>query len=300
MTYAPIVLFVYNRPDHTLKTLEALSKNRGAENSKLYIFSDGPKNEASKEDQKKIFEVRELIKSKKWCQSVVIYESESNQGLANSVILGISQILEDHDRVIVLEDDIVTSEGFLTFMNDALGYYSEAYQVAGVSGFTYPISKTKELPNFFFLPIISSWGWGTWRRVWENFNPRKNNLNKIIEMNEIEKFNHGDHNFFEMLERQVRGELDSWAIRFYAHVFLRNQWFLYPKHSFIYNIGLDNSGTHSTRNESFYNSAISSLAFEPAKIQLHESIVKKSQRLDRNESGIHRFLDYIKRFLYVS
>ncbi len=134
MELSPIILFVYNRPAHTRRTLEALSANNLAAKSLLYIFSDGPKENASSSELINIEATRNVIKSKKWCGEVVINEKRKNRGLVDSIIAGISDVTEAHGRAIVLEDDIITQPGFLQFMNDALVLYADQERVMQIVG----------------------------------------------------------------------------------------------------------------------------------------------------------------------
>ena len=161
MNLAPVVLFVYNRPWHAEQTLHALQANTLANQSDLYIYCDGAKPNAALEDLKKIEAVRALVTSQEWCKTVTIIENEHNLGLANSVIQGVTEVIEKHGSVIVLEDDIVTGTYFLQFMNDGLNLYKEEQQVFGVSGYRFPSSKTIKQPTYF-LPIMSSWGYATY------------------------------------------------------------------------------------------------------------------------------------------
>ncbi len=162
---APIVLFVYNRPDHTRRTIEALQCNALAAQSELFVFSDGP-NRAI--DREKVSEVRDYLKGVSGFQRVVVKESEINRGLAISIIEGVSDIVNEHGRIIVLEDDIVTSPYFLYYMNDALERYAHEDRLMHVSGYMYPVDP-KGLGDAFLCQIPSPWGWGTWQRAWRFF-----------------------------------------------------------------------------------------------------------------------------------
>lgn len=238
---APIVLFVYNRPWHTEQTLIHLALNDLSSESTLYIFADGAKPNSSQEQLKDITEVRKIIRAKKWCKEVVILESQTNKGLANSIIDGVTQIVNLYGKIIVLEDDIVTSRGFLSFMNDALNLYREDVKVAGVTGFSYVESKD----DSFFFYDGSSWSWGTWKRVWEQSNfDGEYWLTKLNNKKLIKRFNlNGFYNYHQMLQDQIQGVNDSWAIRFYCSYFFQQQLFLYPQRSMVMNIGFD-IGTH--------------------------------------------------------
>ena len=252
MNLAPIVLFVYNRPWHTEQTLNALALNNHADKSVLYIYCDGPKKDASEESLKKINEVRQLVKAKKWCKEVIVIENDINLGLANSVIKGVTEVIEKHGSAIVLEDDIITGTYFLKFMNEGLAAYKNDHKVFGVSGFKYPSTKKIE-KSTYFLPISSSWSYATWSNRWSNVNFKGNELlNEIENKNLKKKINFGGYPFYEMLLNQVNGKVDSWAIRFYASMFLNKSMFLFPNTSLVKNIGFDASGAHCVE-ENFFS-----------------------------------------------
>ncbi|MFL5763686.1 MAG: glycosyltransferase family 2 protein [Bacteroidia bacterium] len=242
MSLAPIVLFVYNRPEHTLRTLEALSRNNLAASSELFVFADGAKAGASEETLGKIRKVKEIVKSKDWCKRVQLIESEKNKGLAASVIDGVTAVIREHGKVIVLEDDLLTSPFFLNYMNDALNLYEEEDKVACISAYIYPVGET--LPETFFIKGADCWGWATWSRAWSTFESDGKRLMSRLKGYEKEFDFGGTYPFTEMLEHQIEGKNDSWAIRWYASAFLEGRLCLYPGRSLVQNIGFDGSGTH--------------------------------------------------------
>lgn len=249
MSTAPIALFVYNRPEHTRKTVEALQKNLLAKESDIFIFSDGPK---GKEMIDKIYEVRKYLKTITGFRLINIIERKENLGLANSIIGGVTEIINKFGKVVVLEDDLVTSPYFLEYMNEGLDLYKDDQKVSSIHGYIYPVKK--HLPETFFLRGADCWGWATWKRVWDLFEPDGKKLLKELEkQNLIEKFNmDGSFNYSGMLERQIEGKNNSWAIRWHAEMFILNKLTLYPGISLVQNIGQDESGTHkgnSTRQE---------------------------------------------------
>jgi len=279
---APIILFVYNRPEHTKKTLEALSKNRLANQSELFIFSDGIKKDANKEEAKRINDVRNVIKSKKWCKTVNIIEAKDNKGLANSIINGISTTLNKYGKAIILEDDIVTSSDFLGFMNKNLDYYKDEQQVFGISGYCYPNKIIKD--TTYFLPIGSSWGWGTWLDKWNLINFNAQELLNIVNKRKLQKsMNFNGYKFYEMLVSQSNSEISSWAICFYASFFLKNGLSLFPNISLVQNIGFDDSGIHcstDTHFSKFENKKIE--YFEKIPVKIKKSIMKRIVLVPKN------------------
>ena len=245
MQLAPVVLFVYNRPEHTRQTLEALSKNDLADQSVLHVFADGPKTNASLADLNKIAEVRELIREQNWCKQLLITEAKENLGLAQSVIQGVTQIINKHGKVIVLEDDIVTHHSFLKYLNAMLETYANEPSVYGVTGYKFP-SNSSIPENTYFLPVMSSWGYGTWLDRWNQINFDGQELLSLVRKRRIgNKLQFGRFDFFQMLKDQVAGRIDSWAVRFYVSMRLKDGVFLFPNKSLIHNIGFDGSGVHS-------------------------------------------------------
>ena len=243
LNYSPIILFVYKRPHHTLRTLESLRKNDLSEQSSLYIFSDGAK---SGQDQASVAEVRQVIRQKQWCKEVHIMERPTNFGLARNIIEGVSQIIDRFGKVIVLEDDLVISPGFLRYMNQALDLYQEQPKVMQISGHTPPIKLKKYLHDTLFYNKISSWGWATWARAWQKLNLDTQYLLEQIEATgQTAAFNaDGTYNFTEHLEANLQGTINTWAIKWQASVFLSQGLCLYPRQSLVRNIGCDNSGEH--------------------------------------------------------
>ena len=239
---APVVLFTYNRLVHLKKTISALQKNFKAKDSLLFIFSDGPKNE---KDIYLINKVRDYLKSIKGFQKVTIIGRKKNLGLANSIITGVSEIVTKYNSVIVLEDDLVTSPYFLSFMNEALKTYQNDNKVASIHGYIYPINS-KDLADCFFIKGADCWGWATWQRAWQHFEKDGKKLLKELQNKNLEKeFNfNNSYPYVQMLKDQINFKNDSWAIRWYASAFLKNLLTLYPKKPLVQNIGFDGSGEH--------------------------------------------------------
>lgn len=248
---APIVLFVYNRPWHTQKTVKALQANLQAEDSILYIFSDAPKNKAAEQAVK---EVRALIRQVRGFKKVEIVEQEQNFGLAKSVIHGVTEIIEKCDKVIVLEDDLVTSPYFLKYMNFALDFYVNADDIYSVTGFNFS-EDFMQYPTAFHDDVYlnirpMSWSWGTWKKNWQNIDWQVNDFETFINTkNKVKEFNRGGADLTNMLKLQMKGKLDSWYIRWTYNAFLQRQFTIYPRVSFINNIGHDSTGVHCHNDE---------------------------------------------------
>jgi hypothetical protein len=244
---SPVVLFTYNRLWHTQQTVESLVKNDYASESELFVFSDGGRDG---EDWEKIQKVREYLKTISGFKKVEIFESEYNKGLANSIIDGVTKIVELDGKIIVLEDDLVTSKYFLRYMNDALEIYKNDEDVACITGYVYPI---KNFPQTFFIKGADCWGWGTWKNAWDIFEQSGEKLLNEIQSKKLETefdFN-GNYPYVQMLKDQINGKNNSWAIRWYASAFLKDKLCLYPGESFVQNIGHDCSGVHCAETNLF-------------------------------------------------
>lgn len=240
---APIALFAFNRPGHTRETVESLARNAGAGESDLFIFSDAARDGQSEPG---VAAVRAYIRTIRGFRSVTVVEREFNLGLAGSIIEGVSRLCSERGRVIVLEDDIVTSPWFLDFMNRALDRYAAEPRVMHVSGYMFPVSRPERLPEAFFYRATSCWGWGTWARAWRQFEPDAGKLLAAIRSRGLTReFDvMGTIGYERMLAQQARDCLDSWAIRWYASVFLAGGLCLHPARSLSRNIGHDGTGIH--------------------------------------------------------
>ncbi|MDP2785650.1 MAG: glycosyltransferase [Sulfurimicrobium sp.] len=248
MNRAPIALFVYNRPTHTHQTVEALLKNQLSKESDLFIFSDAPKSVAQTDA---VREVRQYIRQIDGFKSVTIVERDRNWGLANSIIDGVTRLCNEYGRVIVLEDDLITSPYFLSFMNVALDAYQDEEKVMHISGYMFPIDVTG-LPETFFLRTASCWGWATWDRAWEHFSKEPKKLLGEYTAQTINRFNmDGTYNFWAQVEQNESGLINTWAVFWYASVFQVGGLCLHPAISMVSNIGHDDSGEHCKRSHDF-------------------------------------------------
>lgn len=248
MKRPPIALFVYNRLAHTKLTVEALRKNFGASETQLYIFSDGPRTDV---DADKVAEVRSYVKSITGFADIITVEREQNLGLATSLISGINEVLDVHKSIIILEDDLITSPYFLRYMNDALQYYEHDERVASISAYSFPVQM--ELPETYFLKYTACWGWGTWKRGWALFEQDgKKLLDEIKGRGGLKKFDmNGVYPYSKMLEKQIDGNVDSWAVRWHASIFLADKLMLFPGRSLVSNIGHDGSGVNCNYSKGF-------------------------------------------------
>lgn len=253
---APIALFVYNRVEHTRETVEALKRNTLAKESDLFIFSDGPKTGQEENVQR----VRNYINEINGFRNIVITKRDKNLGLANSIILGVTDIVNKYGKIIVLEDDLVCSPDFLQYMNKALEQYKYISKVFSITGYSYLNAEESEtIPDTYFLKMPSSWSWGTWKNRWTYFDPDAIGYKKMIWDRKLRsEFNYDDtYDYYSMLKSQMKRNvptfipkitrkkhIDSWAIKWYWSVFKQNGLTLFPKKSFVKNIGWDGSGIH--------------------------------------------------------
>jgi hypothetical protein len=253
---APIILFVYNRPWHAAQTLEALANNDLAEESDLIIYADAAKNA---KQLNAVNEVHKILESIDGFKSVKIIKQQHNVGLSQSIIQGVTDVLNAFGKAIVLEDDMVTSTVFLTYMNKALEKYNNNENVICIHGYNYPIKNLTMLPDTYFLKGADCWGWATWKRGWDIFEPDGKKLKEqLIKSNQIKEFDFNySYNFYKMLCNQIEGKNDSWAIRWNASAFVNDKLTLYPAKSLVQNIGLDLTGTHSSNDSQFTHQFIS-------------------------------------------
>jgi hypothetical protein len=296
---APIALFVYSRPAHTRRTLEALQADPLASRSDLVIFADGAKKDAHQDG---VREVRELVRQGWSFKSVEVVERPSNFGLFGSITDGVSRLCRERGRAIVLEDDIAVVPSFLSYMNRALDRYADDTRVFQVSGYSYPGDFTAS-GDAYFLPMISCWGWGVWSRSWARFDPSLKGLDAIKRDRRLRrKFNIDDaYDYFGMACAQEQGRIDSWGICWQLNAFTGEGLVLYPRTSLVENHGVDASGTHGTGHadlqrplaESDFDAA--SARF-PERVEVDQAAfdeVKKVLRAMR-PSLVHRVIDWIR------
>jgi hypothetical protein len=247
-TLSPIALFTFNRPEHTRRTVEALVRNELASGSELFVFCDGPRSQA---DADAVQSVRDYAAGITGFKSLQIIRRAENLGLAQSIISGVTQLCNEFGCAIVVEDDLVTSPYFLRYLNEALNLYENSPDVISIHGYVYPVKTT--LPETFFIKGADCWGWATWKRGWDLFEPDGIKLLADLESRKLMRefdFN-GTFAYAQMLRDQISGRNNSWAIRWYASAFLRDKLTLYPGRSLVHNIGLDSSGVHCESTTSF-------------------------------------------------
>lgn len=262
---SPVILFVYNRPHHTRRTLLALENNVLAKDSILYIYSDAAK---TAEDVDSVNNVRAIIREPRKFKRVEIVERKTNLGLAESIIQGVSEIIKTYKKAIVFEDDLESSPFALTYFNDALERYKNESRVMHISGYNYPLHNHEHIPESFFFRVPGSWGWATWSRAWLHFETDINALTQDFSKANIHQFSiEGKENFWKQVKEFKAGKINSWAIRWYLTIFNRNGLALYPRDSMIQNIGTDGTGTHSDIDKAYLvTTASKKVEYFPAEI----------------------------------
>lgn len=267
---APIVLFTYCRPRHTRQTVEALLANREAANSDLIIFSDGSKNEESFIG---VQETREYIHKIKGFKKIRIIERSTNWGLAKNIIDGVTTVVNEYGKVVVVEDDLITAPYFLKFMNESLEMYESDHEVISIHGYMYPVKG--KMPETFFIKTADCWGWATWKRGWDLFNSNAQDLLQTIEERKLcRDFDYNNsYPYTAMLKDQINGKIDSWAIRWYASAFINNKLTLYPGQSLVFQNGMDGEGGTHCHETTDYAVEISQ-----APVVLKRNKIKESKR----------------------
>ena len=239
---APIALFVYRRPEHARRTIASLQNCIGFDQSKLYVFADGPKTEA---DAAAVQSTRSVVRGMLGDRAVYV-ERYKNIGIASSIIGGASQLCEQFGSVIVVEDDLILSPMFLQFLNEGLQRYRDEPRVMQLSGHMFDVPQLRDESCALFLPMTTSWGWATWDRAWKQFDQAVSNWEDIVaDKKQAKRFNlDGNYPFTRMLQREMTVGIGAWDIRWYASVFRQEGLGLFPPKTLVVNGGLDGSGTH--------------------------------------------------------
>ena len=282
---APIAVFAFNRADNLERTLQALSLNELADKSSVTIYCDGPRTE---EERQKTDAVRRIARAANGFAEVSVIERAENLGLKKSLEAGITYLLEKHERLIVVEDDIVTSKFFLRYMNDALELYEQYPKVASISGYCVPHSL-KSAPETFFLRGGECWGWATWKDRWQAlYNGdaqrmldaiRENNLTKYFDLDGVSIST-------SVLQDAAQGKVNSWFMPWTAAICLAGRLTLHPSCTLIKNIGF-NAGTHCNGTE-IPQAALSC-----------NGINVSFQKIEENKVMLNCYKDFIRKQRYL-
>ena len=271
MKTAPILLFAYSRLDHLQRCVYSLQKNTLAPDSELFVFSDGAKGNGDEANVSAVREYLVSLKSKEGFKHITVVEREKNWGLANNIIDAVTRLVKEYNRVIVVEDDLVLAPYFLQFMNDALETYKDEPRVGHIQACDY--INSPEMSLTFFIKWTGSWGWATWDRAWQHFNPDGKSLLKQLEERKLTRqfdFN-GTYGYTRMLRKQIAGKNNSWAIRWNASLFLDDMLSLNVGRSLVQNEGFDNSG----ENCGGYDLYSSDLWLQPMPV-VKESVIEEN------------------------
>lgn len=280
---APIALFVFNRPEHTQRTIEALLKSKLSSDSELYIFSDGPKD--LEVDKEKVDLVRIFINNVTGFKKIHIIESNHNKGLANSIIDGVNFVFDNYDAIITLEDDVIVGESFLRYMNDNLIRYQHEDNVYMISGYLFNLPLQKFKNKNFFLKTGTTQAWGTWKNKWNKVDFEAKDYKRLKKNKKLRfRFNlYGGIDYSSMLIAQMEtNTISSWAIRFRWFLFKNDGLILFPQHNLIKNIGWDGSGNHCKVDNPY-----------------KDSTIKMDEYCDKIPKKVgSKFLDYIRLLIF--
>ncbi len=241
--FAPIAVFAYRRKTHLERTLDALEACRGYQESPVFIFSDGPKDPKSAAS---VHEVRELLHNRRR-PNVTIVEAQENQGLARSIISGVTRLCRSHGRVIVIEDDIVLHPSALEWFNGALSAFADSKDIFQITAYQFRVPEFRGRAAGVLLPFTSSWGWATWERAWNNFDPDVRGWEQLNSDSALRHAYNLDDSFpmAEHLISRLSGHHDTWASRWYWALFKAKATAVFPPMSLVNNIGFDETATHN-------------------------------------------------------
>ncbi|MDO9582619.1 MAG: sugar transferase [Desulfomicrobium sp.] len=293
---APVVLFAYARPEHTRKTVEALAANDLAAETDLIVYSDAARGSM---DVPAVHAVRDYLKTIDGFRSVTVYERERNFGLADSIVDGVTATVNNCGKVIVVEDDLVTSSCFLRYMNDALRIYQNEERVMHVAAHMFDIDPDG-LPEAFFLRQSSCWGWGTWARAWQYFHRDSGDIVARFGVEDIRRFNlDGSLDYWSQLLANHEGRLKTWAVYWYACVFAQGGLCLHPRSSLVDNIGHDGSGTNCGADSSL-RCTVCTLPFTqfPEVVSEHTAAMERYQRVLRGIRSKSAHTGFFRQLLF--
>jgi len=295
--YAPIAIFVYNRPDHTKRLIESLLKNPEAANSELFIFSDGPKSEA---DVPAIALLREYLKTIGGFARIEIQENKRNIGLAYSIMGGVDLVFTLFEQIIVLEDDLEVSPYFLDYMNRALQMFADNDKVFSISGYSAPIHIPENYKhNIFTFHRINSWGWATWRDRWKSVDWLVKDFPSFIRNKNFRSlFNQVGKDVTVMLMKQQREKIDSWAIRFNFAAFKQQKLTVYPVKSLVQNNGADGTG-QNVEGTNKYLAYMTDAPIVFTKLVPPDHRIVRRYRKFFNPSVVRQLINYFKIQIYL-
>jgi len=298
---APIILFVYNRPVHTQQVLDALAKNKEAKDSLLYIYCDAAKKDTPSCDLEKINQVKIVVEKESRFKKIVIHKQTENKGLAQSIINGVTEVINKHQKAIVLEDDIVVSPTFLNYMNTALNYFGNKKEVFHINGFNNESNLQFFLKDTYFLHFMSCWGWATWKDRWDKIILDHNYFYQKLKANPktFSKFNYDNALTFDrQLKANIDGKINTWAILWFSTVFFNSGLCLTPKYSMVENIGMDGSGVNcdvTSVYQKVYKNRVVNFENSIKKVAFKETLIaKKHLQLFYKYGSKFNLFDFLK------
>lgn len=291
---SPICLFVYKRYQTTKLMLESLMACPECAESELYVFMDEARNDSEATDVEK---VRELFDDLKGFKKIHPFPARMNKGMAKSVIEGVTRVLQDHEDIIVIEDDLVVSPDFLSFMNEAIEAYRNRTDIWSISGYT-PQLKELESENkqgVFLVPRAQCWGWATWRDRWETVDWEVGDF-KFLARNKSRRhaFDMGGNDLFRTLEMERRERIESWAVRWAYAASKQKKLTVNPIQSKVQNIGLKSSTSHVGWHDERHNVELygNTTVVDP-NVQVNDSLVKAFKK--HHDLGLISKIGYFMR-----
>jgi hypothetical protein len=238
----PVAIFAFRRPDHLRRCVESLQRCPEFTHSPKFLFVDGPRGDG---DRNAVADTRKVA-GELFGTNAQYRFSDRNLGLASSIIGGVSELVERYGRVIVIEDDLEVAPAFLAYQNEALNKYCFEEHVLQVCGYMFDVPEFRHRESALFLPLTTTWGWGTWKRAWRHFDGSARGWERLRTDRRLRhRFNlGGTYDYTGMLHAQMAGRANSWGIRWYWSVFQRDGLVVYPPRSLVRNTGFDGSGTH--------------------------------------------------------
>jgi len=305
MTQAPVVIFLYNRPYQTIKTLIHLKKNSLCRSTDLIVFSDGFKKK-DKLDKKKVEIVRNIMKNIHGFRSKKIFFRKKNFGLYKNITTGLDTVFTSNDKAIILEDDIIVNKFFLKYLNKALQIYKTDRDVSSIHGWF--CEHNKKISNTFLLRGSDIWGWATWKRSWKEFDNKPKNLIKRFEENPdlIKKFNlNNSYDYYGLLKKRALGLNQSWGVLWNASNFLKKKFYLNFSSSLCINIGQDDSGVHSAKNDDYFNQKLNNKKIKIVRQKIIEDLNGEQIKIDffKNFSKkplLQKIIDFLLRKINLS
>jgi hypothetical protein len=285
MASTPLAIFAYKRPEHLARTLSALEQCARLNECTLHLFCDGPKSDV---DASAVAATRVVARAWASRMGAELIERDANLGLARSIVTSVNMLCNTYGRVIVLEDDLIVSPGFVDYMLQALDRYANCPQVYQVSGYMFPVRHTIQT-DAFFLPLTTTWGWATWARAWQSFNWEVPGALKSLQNPRLRRrFDlDGSYPYAAMLEQRLAGQNDSWGILWWWAVFCAGGVVLHPHRSLVQNTGFDGSGIHCVTSTRF---EVADLAFDtpstlrfPDKVQVNRRELMTIERFLRTD-----------------